>query len=1407
MTEEIVRDSATSDSTNIRFSVPTDGVRDSIATSGIRDSYLSYSTGVPESVLSEDDHTKPLEPNEKHAKQKNAKWYKRKTFWTFCGVSTIILTIILVPVIIFGIFPKIAQSSINKSQITYDQIIIGDPITDTDFKISISGSLSGGGNFDADASFPDPIQVYWEGALLGEVPMSSVKLRGGQADFTIDDTFTIKDAAKFSEFTIYTLTAETFTWNVQGKVKIKALGITKSGLTLNKDIVLPGGDGFSHTKITNITLPDHFDPSNFSLTYYGYLYNPSPIGIHIGHTVFNVFFGDSFIGPGEIDDLVLVPGNNTLVMTGYISPSGSPTSIAGLLLFVAKVAQGQRLTVLAQGVSAETAGKNITWIDTAVRSMSLTPIVSTAPFTLPPYFPSNMNPLLSESTAPLRTDDSVSDYQLPFTAKKRSLAQRDLSYTDVLSLIEKNLPAINATVADVVDALQKADIFKSGGSFLDILLALVKPFVQDIIDGSTIDVKSSSISDIKADSFTAHLVGSLSNTGPLPATISFPSGVTVKFQNTTLGKLLLPPIDVQPGAGATIEQDAKFTITDVDAFTQFAGFMLKSKEFTWDLSADDLNVQSFIFSFPGLQINKSITLKGFDGLKNVKIKKFSVLGPAKSGKPGVEVGLVNTIPNVADIGIDMGAATFVILSSKIPIGTASAAHLSLTPQKVATVPMSGELVGTDQDKALIGPMFSLFLAGKPIPMVVKGDTVRPSGVDGPVPWLENPFKQLALDLTLQVPPSKLIDQMEVVFSPSTVISGKAVAKITMTNPVGADFTIQAIDSEAFFLGEKIGEVHKDFGKNPIVVPGGATATTPDIEITIVIPSDIKVLIGLAQSGGNIETDVKLQTNALVATLPATITYQQEKVPTKMSFDLSFLNFIKLKAITPEDINTIDKIISEFVPKKRDLVKRDLTLEDIVSQLQKLDIVKDPAAIINNVTSSLQGLNLPKSQLDTFAVGDVLKPIIQPIIDGSKLSVSSSQISHIKTKSFVTHLVGEISNAGSVPATISFPTGVTVSFEKKKLGKLLLPAVNVSDGVAKFDNDVDFKIADVEEFTKFSGAMLANKDFTWKLFAKDVVVNIPLIEIKGLTLDKEITVKGFDGLKDSKVKDLKVTGPSKQGAGVALTIVDTFKNHAEVGIELGDVTFDLVSNKLVFGDASASDVKFKPKKPSDISVAAEILQTAENEKFIGPLISAFLAGQPIAMTAKGKSASPPGTDQPVPWLEEPFKNLALDVKLNAPPAKLVQHVDITLTSQTTADVTFTVFNNVDTDVAIAAINSTSSFQGKPLTTLIHEFDPPVVLAAQKNTTFPPVSFTLPTEGPKLPIGQEFLTDVQSLNQIVIVIAGNNHNATEFRAHSCILWARSEYFRKQLTEMRRTFQIESVKIRVESIESQVFAIILR
>jgi hypothetical protein len=238
MEEKIAGDS---ESSNLRLSVPTDGVRDSVATSGIRDSYLSYSTGVPDSLVSEDDDVKPLDKAAAQQRDANTqKWYQRRKFWAVCGIANIILTVIMVPVIIFGIFPKVAQNAINKSQLTYNSVFLQDPITEDSFHLTIKGDLINAGSFDAETSFPGPVQVYWNGALLGEVSLSPVKITGGKGQISVDDTFTIKDPAKFAEFAAYQMTGNSFAWSIQGKVKVKAMGITKSGLLFEKTITLPG---------------------------------------------------------------------------------------------------------------------------------------------------------------------------------------------------------------------------------------------------------------------------------------------------------------------------------------------------------------------------------------------------------------------------------------------------------------------------------------------------------------------------------------------------------------------------------------------------------------------------------------------------------------------------------------------------------------------------------------------------------------------------------------------------------------------------------------------------------------------------------------------------------------------------------------------------------------------------------------------------------------------------------------------------------------------------------------------------------------------------------------------------------------------------------------------------------------
>lgn len=76
-------------------------------------------------------------------------------------------------------------------------------------------------------------------------------------------------------------------------------------------------------------------------------------------------------------------------------------------------------------------------------------------------------------------------------------------------------------------------------------------------------------------------------------------------------------------------------------------------------------------------------------------------------------------------------------------------NLTLEAQAVAKAHLSGRIVPqSGDDLAVIGELFSQFLAGQNTTLQTRGDSVQPPGADGPVTWLNTAFKTLSLDVVL-----------------------------------------------------------------------------------------------------------------------------------------------------------------------------------------------------------------------------------------------------------------------------------------------------------------------------------------------------------------------------------------------------------------------------------------------------------------------------------------------------------------------------------------------------------------------------------------------------------------------------------------------------------------------------------
>lgn len=125
-----------------------------------------------------DDHSsiasydeKQVQPRSKYRDYVNP---RRRKYWYLCVPTTIIITILVVVLILFVAFPKIAQSTINGSSITVDSASISfananggsvakrdAPDANSTFTLSMKSSLSHTGIFSATIKF-DTVSVYYK---------------------------------------------------------------------------------------------------------------------------------------------------------------------------------------------------------------------------------------------------------------------------------------------------------------------------------------------------------------------------------------------------------------------------------------------------------------------------------------------------------------------------------------------------------------------------------------------------------------------------------------------------------------------------------------------------------------------------------------------------------------------------------------------------------------------------------------------------------------------------------------------------------------------------------------------------------------------------------------------------------------------------------------------------------------------------------------------------------------------------------------------------------------------------------------------------------------------------------------------------------------------------------------------
>ncbi|KAF9222628.1 hypothetical protein BS17DRAFT_802839 [Gyrodon lividus] len=365
-----------------------------------------------------------------------------------------------------------------------------------------------------------------------------------------------------------------------------------------------------------------------------------------------------------------------------------------------------------------------------------------------------------------------------------------------------------------------------------ILPVLAQPIVQKIVSGTVLGVDTVVIINPQETSFGTQLNGSITNAGPFDATISFGNGLTVSWEGQLLGTMKMGDVNIVGDVGATLDVQTTFEVADVDYLTNFTKVLLNEESFRWDIAGENLTVNALGIEVSGISLpSKSITLKGFNGLKNgVTINSFDL--PANDPAGGIQLTIQSEVTNPSQVGIELSSIAFNTFANGIEIApVSSSSSITLAPQSTSPLVLAGRLIpqNSSEGLAVVSAIFNNFIHGLDSDVTVQGAGAGPSDVT----WLNEGMQTLQVATTLpnqgkvNIIKAITLEQMELLFTEDT-----AYDPMSSSNATTAAFTLPfnfPIDITSLSQNITVGFNGQSFAE--LVIPNAPSTT--DVESRII----------------------------------------------------------------------------------------------------------------------------------------------------------------------------------------------------------------------------------------------------------------------------------------------------------------------------------------------------------------------------------------------------------------------------------------------------------------------------------------------------------------------------------------------------------------------------------------------
>ncbi|KAJ3290703.1 hypothetical protein HDU79_003021 [Rhizoclosmatium sp. JEL0117] len=239
------------------------------------------------------------------------------------------------------------------------------------------------------------------------------------------------------------------------------------------------------------------------------------------------------------------------------------------------------------------------------------------------------------------------------------------------------------------------------------------------------------------------------------------------------------------------------------------------------------------------------------------------------------------------------------------------------------------------------------------------------------------------------------------------------------------------------------------------------------------------------------------------------------------------------------------------------------------------------------------------------------------------------------------------SAGSLAATLEFPDPITVSWTNREngtadllLGTVSLAPINVgSDGSGSVALNTAFSVTSDEAMTQFATYMMNGKSFSWRLTG-NAKAKAGGLTVNGLTINKVVTLNGFDGLKSVAVTAFDLPD-SDATNGLHIKTTAAIMNPSQIGMNMGDVSFNLFAQDMTpIGFLNATGVTITPGT-NFISMTGA-MKVANSTKLSYMMNTFLLSGKGLKTIMVGEKSSINAS-----WLNSALKTLVLQVLVPSP----------------------------------------------------------------------------------------------------------------------------------------------------------------